>query len=161
MTTAGHCHEDHSAPPEQRGEQREPQVPARAGPVVGPGHQPHWGAPCARCQKGPDKLRAGKGTEVREQGRLRLPRDRGAEPGPSRAQQERRGARTPRASREPRAGPRQGWCRPTSTRPAACAGPRGPRCVLGTRAPPEGAGPAQASPCLLEYGAPGGQEPQR
>lgn len=128
---------------------------------VGPRHQPHWGAPCARCQKGPDKLRAGKGTEVREQGRLRLPRDRGAEPGPSRAQQERRGARTPRASREPRAGPRQGWCRPTSTRRAACAGPRGPRCVLGTRAPPEGAGPAQASPCLLECGAPGGQEPQR
>lgn len=36
MTTAGHCHEDHSAPPKQRGEQREPQMPARAGPAVGP-----------------------------------------------------------------------------------------------------------------------------
>lgn len=78
MTTAGHCHKAPSVPPEQHGQQRELQVPTQVRPAVegwGPRQQPHWGAPCARCQKGPDKLWAGKGTEVREQGRL-LPAQR-------------------------------------------------------------------------------------
>lgn len=183
MTMAGHCHKDHSVPPEQQGEQWEPQVPTQVRPAVrlmegwGPGQQQHWGAPCTRCQKGPDKLWAGKGTEVRQQGWL-LPaqRDRQAERCPlQHTERERRclptlpepshGSPPPRCHMQCR---REGKSRLTNTKRVACAGPRGPRSMVCTLAPPEGTGPSRqghaSSPCLSlpsRVWGPGGWESQR